>query len=235
MLPAALAALRRAGGAARGRVAGCRGAGSGSTARSARGGRLSSSTTRAARGGPQVAIRARMRTPKVFHGRTKLRAVSGSCAVGGLGDRGRETRSVPGPRRRRDQQLGDRLVDRHLLAQAEERLGLPGHRPEPEARSRRRGRRRGRSGRRPRASPAADPGRRKGRRAPSGAARPVRRRRGAVAAEPAPLDGWLRGHLLRVSVRVLDHSTHIRCPCRPSSALPSDDGQAHLPIRSPVL
>ena len=45
------------------------------TARNA-GGRPFSSTTSAARGGPHVAIRARRRTPKVFHGRTKLREVS---------------------------------------------------------------------------------------------------------------------------------------------------------------
>ena len=47
------------------------------TARSGRGA-LSSSTISAARGGPQVAIRARMRTPNVFQGRTVRREVAGS-------------------------------------------------------------------------------------------------------------------------------------------------------------
>jgi len=46
-----------------------------STARSERG-PLSSSTTSAARGGPQVAMRACIRTPNVFHGLTNLCTIS---------------------------------------------------------------------------------------------------------------------------------------------------------------
>ena len=50
------------------------------------GGRSSSSTISAARGGPHIAILARIRTPNVFHGRTKLRVTSASrpCAASAI-------------------------------------------------------------------------------------------------------------------------------------------------------
>ena len=54
----------------------CCGRAQGARAAAAR--RSSPNTINAARGGPHIAILARIRTPKVFHGRTKLRAVSGS-------------------------------------------------------------------------------------------------------------------------------------------------------------
>ena len=59
-------ALRRAGDAAGGRLTEPSAAGRDAGP----GGGAASSTTSAARGGPQAAIRARIRTPKVFHGRT---------------------------------------------------------------------------------------------------------------------------------------------------------------------
>ncbi len=112
----------------------------------AAGGRSSSSTISAARGGPQVAILARMRTPKVFHGLTKVRVGVGLDALGRVGDRGGESGPRWRPRRRPAQQLGHRSVDRVLLGHAEQALGITGHALGRAAASRRPGTRPGRSG-----------------------------------------------------------------------------------------
>ena len=71
-----------------------------------------SSTTSAARGGPQDAIRARIRTPNVFQGRTN--ALTGSSApAGGLGDRAAASRADDSPSASAGtSSCGHRAVDR---------------------------------------------------------------------------------------------------------------------------
>ena len=86
----------------------------------------SSSITSAARGGPQGAIRARIRTPNVFQGRTVTIADSSRPAAA-------STIAAANPVRRpclgvgRHQQLGDAAVDRLGLGEPEQHLGAARH------------------------------------------------------------------------------------------------------------
>ena len=97
----------------------------------------------------------------------------GVIARAACGDRGGEAGAALGLGVGGDEQLGDGPVDRGLLADAQQRLGLAGHRLDQQRRSRRRGRRPCWTGRRPRGPRAAARARRS-----ADAGR--RRRRGAI-------------------------------------------------------